>query len=227
MYKVTRVLDLHDPDDELTTAMAVKRLRSAADASPAIATLVAPTLPGVRNGGDLLVHLQFREHDDWLRSRSAIDEATSDSSVRSLRSVEYIGATGDRAGRRSWSPQVYRTLLLNVEDSASPEQLHHFERATLAMPQHIQAIGAWQLSRVVHVEGGSRYTHVWEQEFSDLADLHCAYMFHPIHWGLVDRWFDPECPDRIIADRVCHSFCASPAPLIDAVEATNPHARAR
>jgi hypothetical protein len=31
---------------------------------------------------------------------------------------------------------------------------------------------------------------------------------HPIHWAYVDRWFDPECPDFIVRDRVCHSFCA-------------------
>jgi len=23
----------------------------------------------------------------------------------------------------------------------------------------------------------------------------------------VDRWFDPECPEVIVRDRVCHSFC--------------------
>jgi hypothetical protein len=33
------------------------------------------------------------------------------------------------------------------------------------------------------------------------------YLMHPIHWAYVDRWFDPECPDVIVRDRVCHSFC--------------------
>jgi hypothetical protein len=28
-----------------------------------------------------------------------------------------------------------------------------------------------------------------------------------IHWAVVDRRFDPECPDVIIRDRVRHSFC--------------------
>jgi hypothetical protein len=41
-------------------------------------------------------------------------------------------------------------------------------------------------------------------------------LMHPIHWAVVDRWFDPECPEVIVRDRVCHSFCALP----DA--ATNP-----
>ena len=33
------------------------------------------------------------------------------------------------------------------------------------------------------------------------------YLMHPIHWAYVDRWFDPECPEVIVRDRVCHSFC--------------------
>jgi len=37
---------------------------------------------------------------------------------------------------------------------------------------------------------------------------------HPIHWAVVDRWFDPECPDVIVRDRVCHSFCAMPESVL-------------
>jgi hypothetical protein len=37
---------------------------------------------------------------------------------------------------------------------------------------------------------------------------------HPIHWAVVDRWFDPECPDVIVRDRVCHSFCQSAAAVL-------------
>jgi len=37
---------------------------------------------------------------------------------------------------------------------------------------------------------------------------------HPIHWAVVDRWFDPETTEVIVRDRVCHSFCVSPAPVL-------------
>lgn len=37
---------------------------------------------------------------------------------------------------------------------------------------------------------------------------------HPVHWGSVDRWFDPECPEVIVRERVCHSFCACADPVL-------------
>jgi Stress responsive A/B Barrel Domain len=71
----------------------------------------------------------------------------------------------------------------------------------------VPAIRAWQLSRVDDAIGTSRWTHVFEQEFGDVDGLMGPYLMHPIHWAVVDRWFDPECPEVIIRDRVCHSFC--------------------
>jgi hypothetical protein len=50
---------------------------------------------------------------------------------------------------------------------------------------------------------------VFEQLFTDADGLMGPYLMHPIHWAVVDRWFDPECPDVIVRDRVCHSFCRS------------------
>ena len=75
------------------------------------------------------------------------------------------------------------------------------------LPRYVTSIHSWQLSRVESATGTSPWTHVFEQEFRDLAGLTGPYLMHPIHWAYVDRWFDPECPDVIIRDRVCHSFC--------------------
>ncbi|MBV7702921.1 Dabb family protein [Nocardia nova] len=215
MYKVTRLLHLDDTADR---AAVLRTITSAADAIPARYTLVAPTLPGARNGGDLLVHLQFESESEWSRWRAPIDAATSGSSVHHVDAAEYRGGSPgqDRAGRRnSSSPaSVYRTLLLRVDDSASPAELGRFEHAMLQMPVHLPGIRAWQLSRVAHASGTSAWTHVWEQEFADLDTLLGPYMNHPVHWGHVDRWFDPECPEQLVKDRVCHSFCAMSAPVI-------------
>jgi hypothetical protein len=30
-------------------------------------------------------------------------------------------------------------------------------------------------------------------------------MMHPVHWGLVDGWFDPECPQRIVDPFLIHA----------------------
>ena len=55
---------------------------------------------------------------------------------------------------------------------------------------------------------------MFEQEFTDVDGLMGPYLMHPIHWAVVDRWFDPECPEVIVRDRVCHSFCALSSPVL-------------
>ncbi|NKY55209.1 Dabb family protein [Nocardia flavorosea] len=218
MYKVTCLLHLADPADAMTTEMTVKRLTAAAEAVGVRHPLVARTLPGVRNGGDLLAHFRFASKSEWLSHRETIGEAMICPAIDHIDSVEYPGAApGDgRSGRREDAnpSTVYRALLLRVDDTAAPAEIARFEHATLQMPRHIPAIQAWQLSRVDRAAGTSQWTHVWEQEFGDVEGLLGPYMNHPVHWALVDQWFDPESPDQIVKDRICHSFCTIPAPVI-------------
>ena len=54
----------------------------------------------------------------------------------------------------------------------------------------------------------------WEQEYADIGGLMGPYMLHPYHWAVIDRWFDPECPDWIVNTRLCHSFAAFGAPVL-------------
>lgn len=82
------------------------------------------------------------------------------------------------------------------------------------MPRYLPTIRAWQLSRVSAPVGTCSWTHVFEQEFADVEALMGPYLMHPVHWAVVDRWFDPETTDVIIRDRVCHSFCAIPDPVL-------------
>lgn len=219
MYKVTRLLHLTDAGDEMTAATTMERITTAAESAGALHSLVSRTLPGARNGGDVLAHFQFASPADWARNRTPIDEATSGPAIEHIDAVEYVGGSPveARGGRRlpARTPGVYRTLLLRVDAAADPAEVRRFEHATLQMPVHIPAILAWQLSPVRHATGRSQWTHVWEQEFADVDALLGPYMNHPIHWAHVDRWFDPECPEQIVKDRVCHSFCAIPAPVID------------
>lgn len=219
MYKVTCLLHLADPADTMTTEMTVKRIIAAAEGAGAQRPLVARTLPGVRNGGDLLAHFRFASKSEWLSVREAVHETMTCPAIDHVDSAEYSGGhAGDgRTGRRSDAspPTVYRTLLLRVDDAATPAEIARFERATLQMPRHIPAIQAWQLSRVERATGTSQWTHVWEQEFADVDGLLGPYMNHPVHWALVDQWFDPENPDQIVKDRICHSFCAIPEPVIE------------
>ncbi|MBF6451179.1 Dabb family protein [Nocardia elegans] len=218
MYKVTRLLHVDEAADPATVTAVVREIAIAAESTQASYSLVAPTLPGSRNGGEVVAHFQFESESEWSRWRAPIDAATSGSLIDHADSVEYVGGSAiqKHAGRRTsiHRSTLYRTLLLRVDDSAPKAEVHRFEHAMLQMPEHVTGIQAWQLSRVTHATGATTWTHVWEQEFIDADALLGSYMNHPIHWGHVDRWFDPECPEQIVKDRVCHSFCAMSAPVI-------------
>jgi Stress responsive A/B Barrel Domain len=178
-------------------------VRSGAKVTQAHHTLVEPTLPGSRNGGDVLVHLRFNSRRDWLSAADDFAVFLQDPAITRVNGVTYPGTPASHAGAGT----VYRALLLRVLPDTDPGTLARFEVELSSMARYIPAIRAWQLSRVDEAIGTSQWTHVFEQEFSDLGGLMGPYLMHPIHWAVVDRWFDPECPEVIIRDRVCHSFC--------------------
>ncbi|BBY61003.1 hypothetical protein MSAR_41390 [Mycolicibacterium sarraceniae] len=200
---VTRLLDVVESDRERV----LSALRAATEASGALRALVQPTLPGSRNGGDILVHIRFPDHHAWNDTDFA--HVLRDPAITHVNGVTYRGTP-----RRRGTGTVYRTLLVRVSPEASEEQVAAFERELAMMPRYVSTITAWQLSRVDDAVGTSDWTHVFEQEFTDVDGLMGPYLMHPVHWAVVDRWFDPETTDVIIRDRVCHSFCEIPAPIL-------------
>ncbi len=207
MYSVTRLLDVDEADRD---GMLVE-LRAAAADTRAPRWVVQPTLPGARNGGDVLVHLRFATEDQWDCAAERFDALTADPAVTRVVGAGYSGEPercGDPPGT------VYRALLLRVLPETAADTVDRFEHELSSMPRYIPAIRAWQLSRVTEAVGASAWTHVFEQEFSDVDGLMGPYLMHPIHWAVVDRWFDPETTDVIIRDRVCHSFCAITDPVL-------------
>ncbi|BBX46602.1 Dabb family protein [Mycobacterium cookii] len=200
MYSVTRLLDVTVEERDRVVAS----VRSGAETTRARHRLVEPTLPGSRNGGDVLIHLRFTSKRDWLSAASYFTDLLADRAITRINGAGYSG----RPTRGSGGPgTVYRTLLLSVSPETDADTVARFEDELRSMPHYIPAIKAWQLSRVDDAIGDSPWTHVFEQEFSDVAGLMGPYLMHPIHWAVVDRWFDPECPDLIVRDRLCHSFC--------------------
>ncbi|MBV8239041.1 MAG: Dabb family protein [Sphingomonas sp.] len=160
------------------------------------ATLVQSTLPGVFDGGDLILHRHAGE-----------DAVPSDPAIAHIDSAAYepIGGGALEPALRNG---VYRCLLLAVKPGTPEATVRQFESETLAMPHYIGAIRNWRLSRVTKASGARAWTHVWEQEYADIGGLLGPYMTNPYHWARVDRWFDPECPEWIVDTRLCHSFCA-------------------
>ena len=203
MYSATRLLDVAEADRNRVLAAA----RAAAASTRARHQLVESTLPGVRNGGDILMHLRFDNEDQWRSVEKDFAATLTDSAITRVNGAGYSGDSC-RSGTQTGS--VYRALLLRVLPGTDAHTVARFEDELRLMPRFVNTITAWQLSRVDEPVGTSEWTHVFEQEFTDVDGLMGSYLMHPIHWAVVDRWFDPECPEVIVRDRVCHSFCPLP-----------------
>lgn len=200
---VTRLIDVAEPEAERV----LDDIRTAAERSGASTFVVEPTLPGSRNGGDILIHLRFPNHNAW--NESDFDAVLDDPAITRVNGATYHG-TPERSGAGA----VYRVLLLRIPPEVPAETVAEFERELAMMPRYVSTIAAWQLSRVDTAVGATGWTHVFEQEFSDVDGLMGPYLMHPIHWAVVDRWFDPETTDVIVRDRVCHSFCELTTPVL-------------
>lgn len=202
MFNVVNLIDMAAGDSDRLLA----ELRDAASTLGAHHALVEPTLPGSRNGGDVLVHLRFASRREWDSVAVDFGDVLQDPAVGRVNSATYSGRPVDT--ERSTGPgTVYRTLLLSVAPGTADATIARFEADLRLMPRYVHSITAWQLSRVEQATGDSAWTHVFEQEFTDVEGLMGPYLMHPIHWAYVDRWFDPECPEVIVRDRLCHSFC--------------------
>ena len=207
MYSVTRLIDVADGSRERI----LRAVRASADNTEAQHRIVEPTLPGARNGGDILAHLRFDAEEQWRSVETDFDAALADAATTRINGACY---SGDLVRNKSATGTVYRTLLLRVLPGTDPGTVARFEEELALMPRYVNTITAWQLSRVEEAIGTSEWTHVFEQEFTSVEGLMGPYLMHPIHWAVVDRWFDPETTDVIIKDRVCHSFCALASPIL-------------
>jgi hypothetical protein len=201
MFSVVRLIDVAE---ESARDPLLNDLRGAADCCDAAVTRVEPTLPGVRNGGDILMHLRFDDPAEWDSVADDFGRILTDPRVRRVNGATY---TGTPVVASEGTATVYRTLLLRVQPGTADGAVTRFEDDLRRLTRYVAPIRTWQLSRVVSAVGTSPWTHVFEQEFSDLDGLTGPYLMHPIHWAFVDRWFDPECPECIVRERVCHSFC--------------------
>lgn len=207
MFSLTRLVDVDEPHRHRLLG----QLQDAAAGLGARRVVVAPTHPGSRNGGDVLMHLRFDREADADSAAMYLAPLFADNAVSGVKGADYRG-TPLRCAEPAGT--VYRTLLLRVHPDTPARVVAQFERELAILPQYVSTIRAWQLSRVDRATGATGWTHVFEQEFSDVDGLMGPYLMHPMHWAVVDRWFDPETTDVIITDRVCHSFCAIDAAVL-------------
>jgi hypothetical protein len=99
---------------------------------------------------------------------------------------------------RRTGPGIWRALVFRVMPHAPTELVQRLAAATLLMPKYVKEIRAWALNPVAYSEGPKSFSYVWEQEYDSVADLTGPYMTNPVHWGLVDGFFDAEYPEYIV-----------------------------
>ena len=209
MYSVTRLVHLASGVDEARVEVFIDELRKTL--AGADRHLVEPTLPGSRNGGDILLHGQFSDETSWAGAQPELDALLDRVQVIHVDGVDYQDA--ETPAPRS-AGSVYRTLLVAVAPETPPNIVAEFEADLLLMPRYVDTITAYALSRPLRPMGSAAWTHVFEQEFTDEQGLMGPYLMHPIHWARVDRWFDPECPEFVVHQRICHSFCRIDSPVL-------------
>lgn len=130
---------------------------------------------------------------------AAIEAMAESVSVLSL--TECLGASPEPMLRHA----VKRVLVVRVLDGTPAHAVERFEHELARMPEFIPAIRNWSLSRVEIVAGENVWTHAWEQEYRDRASFQ-EYMDSPYHWGVIEKWFDPTFPERIVDTRLAQVF---------------------
>ena len=199
MFAVLRRIIL--PSDHRSEAdKVVVTLRDAGLELPGVASSwVAPVPPTrVINAGDVVWRTAFRTESEALAAplapawRAVVAPALEGTRVTS------VGYRVSRTGLGPDAPGIWRGLLFRVMPHGFPDLARQLERELLLFPKYVTTIRSWALSPVSFVEGPKAFTHVWEQEYDNLDGLTGEYMTHPIHWGLVDRFFDAESPVYIV-----------------------------
>lgn len=173
-------------------------LASVLAARPDVARAVCsgPPLAGSFPVGDHFVDVVT---DDADTVGAAIAASAEDANVLSLT------ACASAMPEPAIGPAVKRVLVVRVFDGTPAETVERFEHELARMPEFIPAIRNWALSRVEMVAGDGAWTHAWEQEYRDRASF-AEYMNSPYHWGVIEKWFDPTFPERIVDTRLAQVF---------------------
>lgn len=212
-----RVVTMLHVEGELDDARDAAIRRAVAGAAAAVAgvrrTHLGRHLPGSVRGGHYTWDVSFDGGDPGaLHQAPSLQPLVADGALRlDTVAFEPQHLAVPEPGIRDC---VKRTLFLRVLPGTPPDIVERFERDTMGMPRYIDAIRNWAFSRVDAELHPTPWTHVWEQEFQELRGLQEDYMLSPYHWGLVDGWFDPECPQRIVDTHLAHVYCPAAVTIL-------------
>jgi hypothetical protein len=129
-----------------------------------------------------------------------------------------IGETVDMASRYPIGPlEEKRTILFRIGD-VSEAQRDLLESTLMEFARHLQGLRTWSLSRLSAVKGNVRWTHCWEQEFTEHRVVTDDYLYHPYHWTIADRFFGPEATEKTVYEFV-HTMRACDSSLLSQLSA--------
>ena len=225
--RVVGQVHMHEAGDEARRrALAAALCQLEAEIDGAVASHAGAHLDGSVGGGEITWDLLFESQeaaDAWCARLAGSGpevavEALDAAAGKRIASIELARLETLEGGlARPGLVGVKRTLWLRVLPEAAAAAVAVFERETPLLASAIPAIRNWRWSRVA-VGASSpmsvRWTHVWEQEFETLAGLEVDYMSSPCHWGYVDRFFDPEMPERVVDLWLSHLYCPASAPVL-------------
>ncbi len=160
---------------------------------------IAPVSPvAVINAGHVVWRMTFSsEHEAQAVTLDPVWRRTV-AGLLGDAEIVHVGYRVTRGAVGSTEGGIWRALVFRVMPQGFPDGVRALEDGLMLMPAHVRAIRSWALSPVSICEGPKTFTHVWEQEFDSLEGLTGAYMTHPVHWGVVDAFFDAECPEYIV-----------------------------
>jgi hypothetical protein len=209
MFKQIALITLSDTD-AATRAALIAQLHAFAPHS-----LAGTGLTRVANGGDIVWHLHYADQDAWAASGvfAFLDTLEETPAVAHIDAVGYVPSP-IVLGEPAMADAIYRTLLVQVDAGTKAATIDQWLTEIAAMPAYIPEIRNAALSTAVVARGARNWSHIWEQEYAQIGDLSGPYMTSAYHWGHVDRWFDPEMPERIIDTLLCHSASTLPTGVI-------------
>ncbi len=215
MFVSLRMLTL--PADRLgTLETTIVGLRAAAERLPGLReNLVTRVYPSATiNAG----HIVWRMvHDSEGAANAAMLAPAWRGAILPLIDQAEVTGVGYRMTRRqaaTGKPGIWRALLFSCLPHADPARVRELEERTLLLPKYVPEIRAWGLNRAAWSEGRKSIEFVWEQEYDDIAGLTGPYMDTPVHWGIVDAYFDADCPEFIVDPHLVQVVAAISEPVI-------------
>ncbi len=215
MFVSLRMLTL--PEDRLGTLdTVIVGLRAAVSRLPGVVgNLVTHVYPAATiNAG----HIVWRMvHQSEAAANAAMLAPAWRGAVLPLIEGAQVTGAGYRMTRKVPSPGgagIWRALLFSCFADADPALVRELEQRTQLLPTYVPKILGWGLNRAAWSEGRKPIHFVWEQEYNSVSDLTGPYMNTPVHWGIVDAYFDAECPEYIVDPHLVQVVAAISEPVI-------------